>query len=211
MRLRLLPSCSLLLTLALLAGCGADGGGAGDAGGGSGDASGLRSGFAAAVDRARADGVDQGGGPAPCFVLDDEAVDRVSGALGLDPSSALDDPGYLSGEEGAELLQCSYEISSQDEAPPIGLVVALTDQDLPDYVDLVLGRDDPPEQLDGDSEGLGQADVTGFAEDGFQQVVWVEGGVRVQLGAREQDVDADTLFEALPVVIDEMERVLGST
>ncbi|MDO9455377.1 hypothetical protein [Nocardioides sp.] len=205
MRLRLLRPCSCLLVVAVIAGCGDDDGNE-DAG----NSTRFREGFEAAVDRAHADGVDQGGGTTSCFVLDDEAVHRVSAALGLAPSATLDDSAYLSGGEGTESLQCSYVISSEDEAPPTGIVVASTDQDLEEYVDGILGRDDPPEQLDGNSAGLDDASVTGFARDGFQQAVWVQDGVRVQLGAREQDVDAGALFEALPVLVDEVDRVLGT-
>lgn len=183
------------------------------------DAEGARESFAERAEAAYADeGLSrdedfQQGVLGDCFVLDEEAIEALNDA-GIEGD--LDGTPFLFGPpEETESLAC--RIVSGDQDGGVGILAARTRaataaelldaraELIEEYPESDFGVPDLDVEVDGlDPEGLvvsGDEEVT-FA-------TYVRDGFLVGLSSRTDLVDRDTLLEALPVLVEQVDRVLA--
>lgn len=193
---------------AVLAGCSGDDT-SGDAGP---DLEAVEDGFATraeaaydAAGRSRAEDYLQGVRTESCFALDDQAVEVIATELGLGEVE-VSGP-YLVGPPEREQLSCSLRDEAGDG---VGITTGTLDLEPDQLAEDRLGSDpSPPERIDGEAPGLDPDDVLGFGDEDSTQVVHLRDGVIVSLTAPTDVASADEAYAALPVVVDEVARVLG--
>lgn len=151
------------------------------------------------------------GTTSPCFVLDEEAVEALAD-VGAD--GALEEQSFLSSrDEDNEALSCTLSLDDGIATILVGLTevssAAEMESAVAESVEQDPGLDDGVPAIDVEVEGLDRERTLVYGDDELTRAFFIQAGVLIGLQAQRDVIDRETLLDVLPVLVEQVDRVLA--
>lgn len=147
-----------------------------------------------------------------CFALDEAGLEKVGEAAGV-PDLEFTGSGFLAGPpDEEERLVCPTDAGKGAESPAAirSIAVGLTLADREQLLKRSMQGAREATEIDGTAPGLDPESVFALDLDGSKQFTWVSDEFVVGLGGPSDELDDEAGFDALGVLVEEVQRTLAA-